>query len=383
MSRESRPRILVLVDTLRVGGPARLVTSSAIGLRRRGWDVRVAHLGIGDGSRFLAELEAAAVPVLDLALGALFDPRPALRLVGYLRRERINLLHSHNRYAHLIGRPAAALARSPVVSSVHYLTEDDLGWRGATRRMLDHLSARALCTRIVCVSEAQRQVYCRAAGLPSGRAEVLRTGIDTRRFLPDPAARARVRLTLGIPESALVYVAVAVLRPAKRVNLLLDALTRVRSRAGASRARLLVVGAGPERDALEAQAARLGLAETVCFLGLRADVPELLAAADIYVHPSQAEALPTGVLEAMAVGLPVVAADVGGVSEIVLDGETGWLVPPGDVEALAEAMLSLLDTTRRAALGESGRRWVQQHAGEDAWLDRFEALYQGAIRLSG
>jgi glycosyltransferase involved in cell wall biosynthesis len=108
---------------------------------------------------------------------------------------------------------------------------------------------------------------------------------------------------------------------------------------------------------------------------VRSDVPALLAAADVYVHPSLFEALPTSVLEAMAVGLPVIATRVGGVPEIVVDGRSGLLVPPRQIEPLAAAMVQLLEPAARDALGAAGRAWVEQHASARVWLDGLVDLY--------
>jgi glycosyltransferase involved in cell wall biosynthesis len=242
------------------------------------------------------------------------------------------------------------------------------------RRWLDHASARALCRVVITVSEAQRRVYQRAAGVKAERIQTCRHGVDTAVFRPDPAARERLRATLGLEPGALVFAVVALLRPGKGHADLLHALARVRLRAPA--VRVLAAGDGVERPRLEALAAGLGVADLVRFLGARSDVPALLAASDAYVHPSLAEALPTSVLEAMAVGLPVVATDVGGVPEIVAHERTGLLVPAGRPDRLADAMLRLTDPALRVAMGAAGRAWAQAHGSSTLWLDRVHALYR-------
>lgn len=377
----AEPRVLVLVDRLQVGGPGRLVVALATGLRGRGVDVRVAHLGLGEWEPLAAELAACGVTALNLRLGHLLDPRPEWRLAGYLRRERIDVVHTHNRYAHLVGRTAAMLAGRPVVSTVHYLQEMEPGWREAVRRWLDHMSARMLCSVVITVSEAQRRVYLRAAGIEDARVQLHRNGVDPALFRPDPVARGRQRSALGLPPEAPVLAVVGMFHPDKGIEFLLQALALIRPRAPA--ARLLVVGDGVERPALEALAHELGLGDVVRFLGVRSDVAALLAASDVYVHPSLSEALPTSVLEAMAVGVPVVATDVGGVSEIVAHGQTGLLVPAGRPDRLAEAMLQLMDPGLRMSMGASGRAWVQTHASTGLWLDGLHALYRAVGRPSG
>ena len=382
-------RVLLMIDRLNWGGAERVVVSLACGLHARGLDVRLMQMGSRGPHPWGAELLRAGVPVLDLGLRSLLDPRPVLWLAAYLRRERIDLLHTHLRYSDLVGRAAAALARRPVISTIHGIAEAQPGWREAVRRRLDYFSARAVCPLVLTVSDAQRQIYQRAARLDSARLETHRNGVDTARFRPDAAAREQLRAQLGVAPLTLLYVTVAILRPGKGVQHLLEAAALVQQQM--SDVRVLVIGPGEKGPELAAQAAQLGLADTVCFLGPRNDVPALLTAADVYVHPSLFEALPTTVLEAMATGLPVVATDVGGVPELVAHGTTGLLVPPARPALLAQAMLRLRDPALRSAFGAAGRAWVEGNASAAEWIDGIEKVYRrvarrsasGALRLDG
>ncbi|GJG87863.1 hypothetical protein tb265_30440 [Gemmatimonadetes bacterium T265] len=328
--------------------------------------------------RSLDALGDAGVPVLDLAVRSLFDPRPVLRLAAYLRREAVEVLHTHNRYAHLVGRPAAALAGRPVVSTDHWIVETDAGLRGAVRCRLDDLSARVFRGDMVMVSRAQRRAHEAMGRLRGARVTVIPNGIDTAAFRPDPEVRRRVRSRLGIPDDAPVLIAVAMLRPGKGHDHLLAAVARLRGAVPGLR--LLVVGDGGERAALECRSAALGLSDAVTFLGTRGDVGALLAAADVYAHPSLFESLPTSILEAMAAGLPVVACAVGGVPELVTDGATGFLVPAADPGALAAALARALQPGAAARLGGAGRAWVEMHGAIGPWVDRHAALYEAARR---
>jgi glycosyltransferase involved in cell wall biosynthesis len=208
------PSVLVVIDSLAVGGPSRTVVASATGLRRRGVDVRLAHLGIGDAGVMEAELQAGHVPVLNLALGSLANPSTALLLAAYIRRERLDVVHSHNRYGHLVGRLAAAAAGRPIVSTVHHLIEPAGTWRDLARRRLDDFTAR-WCTLILTVSEAQRRAYLRRVRLRPDHVETHRNGIDTSVFRPDSAVRARMRAELGVQDGAPLFVSVGALIQAK------------------------------------------------------------------------------------------------------------------------------------------------------------------------
>jgi glycosyltransferase involved in cell wall biosynthesis len=173
-------------------------------------------------------------------------------------------------------------------------------------------------------------------------------------------------------------VTVSVLREGKGLEDLLDAIPLVLGHART--ARFLIVGDGPLWSAVTARVAASHLQSSVTLLGQRADVEELLAASDVYVHPAHFEALPTSVLEAMAVGLPVVACDVGGIPEIVRHAQTGLLVQPRRPDLLAFAMLQLVSPGVREAMGASGRAWVETHASLDRWLDSLWSVYERVTR---
>src|SRR5262249_14128920 len=152
-------------------------------------------------------LSNAGVPWLDLhrRSSGLWDPRPVVALTRYLRLERIDLVHTHLRYANIVGRLAAALARRPAGSTIpigvfgaHPLVQPGVGWPAAVTRQLDYLTAHRLATAIITVSQAQREAYLKVAGVESGRVVTLFNGVDLNHFRPNPEARARVRAELGI-----------------------------------------------------------------------------------------------------------------------------------------------------------------------------------------
>ena len=371
---DSRFRTVLLIDTLDLGGPARVAVTLSVGLRARGVDAWVAHLGAGGRQPPLVdELRDARVPVVDLALRSLLDPRPTLRLARLLRTRGVRLLHTHNRYGHLVGRPAAAAARCPVVSTDHWIHETRTTWRDIVRDKLDVLCAQAFPGHVLMISDAQRRVHERLGRLPATHVDTIPNGVDTRRFRPDADARARVRTELGIANSAPVFVNVAMLREGKGHADLLTAMQLVTRHA--PDAILLIVGDGAERARLEAHASTLGLDDSVRFLGMRLDVAAILAAGDAYVHASHFETLPTSILEAMAVGLPVAATDVGGVRELVAHGHTGFLLPMANAPALARTMLQLCDPSVARTLGAAGRRWAESEGSMQRWVDRVAELY--------
>ena len=171
---------------------------------------------------------------------------------------------------------------------------------------------------------------------------------------------------------------VSVLRRGKGIEVLLEAVPEILRRV--PRARFVFVGDGPLRSSLDNQARSMGLGGCIRWLGFRRDIPALLEATDLFVRPSLEDAFPTVLLEAMAMGLPVVASRVGGIPEIVIPGQTGTLVEAGDAPGLAQAVSDLLlQPTERAACGEAARRRAQAEFSIQNWLSRLEALYREAM----
>jgi glycosyltransferase involved in cell wall biosynthesis len=229
-------------------------------------------------------------------------------------------------------------------------------------------------TRILPVSDYVRRRLLVSDHVPEAKATVLYNGIDLSRFQPPAESRAAIRLRLGVPPSDRVVASVGQLIQAKGFDHLVAAAALLKHRPDTT---FLIAGDGERRAALADQIARLGMVERVRLLGKRDDVQEILGAADVFVCPSVwDEALGYVILEAMSVGLPAVASEVGGIPEVVADGETGLLVPPRDPAALAQAIARLLDDpAARERMGRAGRRAVHEHFSLDSAIERTLALY--------
>jgi glycosyltransferase involved in cell wall biosynthesis len=370
MARTSARRRLLLTVYPPDGGAARHVVDLVRGLDMDQYEVDLACL---EGSQPWDELDGAAHVARHPLRGSHGRPGPAdwrdlpllLRLVG-----RADLIHAHSSKAGFLTRAAAAMRpgrRRRTLFTPH-------GWsfwaaahaEGRTYLALERLAAR-WCTALVAVSEAER-----AAGLAAGvgRTEqyrVIRNGIDLAPFAGEPSPRAGRIVFVGR------------LRRPKRVDLALEALRQVRT--AVPEATLDVVGDGPLRGELEALAGRLGLRDHVRFLGARNDLPQLLRDAQCLVLASDYEGCPLSVLEAMAAGVPVVATSVGGIPELVVEGETGILAPPGDAEALAAALRDVLVPRGRAQqLGAVGRARAQRLFSREQMVADTCALYDEICR---
>jgi glycosyltransferase involved in cell wall biosynthesis len=376
-------RPLWLIDSLTAGGAEALTAAVAGEARRRGWRLTVAFLKrLGDDG-YEAAVRATGVPVVHLAARHLRDAAAYRRLARLLRAGGFDLVHAHLAYASIWGAVAAPRAGLPLVATLHVAPPrvPPLSREGLRQRLMRGLLARR-AARVVAVSRALADTWI-DAGLPAGRLEVVHNGIDVAAYEPAADGAVDVRRELALPAGAPVLATVTVLRAGKGSEVLLEAFAALRRDHPA--AVLVVAGDGPLRPALEARAAELGLGGAVRWAGFRRDVPQLLAAADLFVLPSRWDAFPTAVLEAMAAGLPVVASHTGGIPEMVEDGVTGLLVPPGDAPALAAALSGLLAaaTGRRAEMGRRGRERAGAHFSLAAWADRLEALYRAVAGGGG
>jgi starch synthase (maltosyl-transferring) len=241
---------------------------------------------------------------------------------------------------------------------------------------LDRMTSRLACGS-VCVSKDVLRFSVERGGLDPARLTVIPNGVDPSRFDVPPADRA----SLGVPGDAFLALAVGRLDVQKGLPDLLDAVER--AAADVPALRLAVAGDGPLRGWLETEvAARPGLAGRVRLLGRRDDVPALMRAADLLVHASHWEGMPNVVLEAMAAGLPIVATAVEGVDELVVPGETGWIVPVRDPDAMALAIReAAADRDAAGRMGRAGRARASDEFSTARMVGRYESLWAGVLGL--
>ncbi len=360
-------RVLHVVENLDVGGLERVVVDLVRGARR----VETGVACLGDGGALASEVRAAGRPLWAMERRRGVDWFLLFRLARIARSFGAHVVHCHNRGPLVYGAPAARLAGGArVVFTAH-------GARTAGRPHAARWRRLGLVDRVVCVSDDAARIAIEGAGLDPSIVEVIPNGIDVSRF-DAPVDRVQVRSRLGIPADARVAGIVARLTPAKAHEVLLEAFDRLAIER--DDAWLVVVGDGECRDAVREHAERLRSRERVVLAGERRDVPSVLAAMDVFVLSSRTEGLAVTLLEAMAARLPVVATRVGGNAEVVVDGETGRLVPPGDPPALARAIAEVLDDAPRArAMGEAGRRRVEARFSVAAMVERYETIYASLV----
>jgi sugar transferase (PEP-CTERM/EpsH1 system associated) len=323
-----------------------------------------------NGDKVVAQqIRQLGIPVTDLGMSAPWRLDALWRLYRLLRRERPSILHTWMFHANIPGRILGKLAGVPIIIS----SERTMGQEGRVRRLLNRLTGW-LPDRIICVSQQVADFAAQEIGLPPAKLTVIRNGIDIDQFtdLPD---QQTARAMFGLPVPGKIMAAIGRPRPVKGFSYLLEAFAQIA--ADQPDLYLLFVGDGPEKRPLQTAAQQLPSANRVIFLGDQQEIPRLLAALDILVLPSLWEGLPNVVLEAMAAGLPVVATAVGGTPELVVEGETGLLVPPRDPATLAEAIVTLLtDPELARRLGENGRQRVTTQFTIQQTVAQTESLYQ-------
>jgi glycosyltransferase involved in cell wall biosynthesis len=287
-------------------------------------------------------LQAEGIEPVFLAR-AKWDPRALPDLIRVVRERDIDVVHVSGFKATMLGRAAALATGRATVLHIHDARPMPPWVRPIQRHLAPHTDMA------VAVSQAMRQTAIDDYGMPPERVRVLYNGVLSQAYARVPAdAGRRIRQELGLPQEARLIGIVGRVEPGKGVRPLLHAMPAIR--AACPDAALLVVGDGPIRKQCESLTADLGIAAAVRFTGYRGDVPELLAAMDVMAAPATAaEGLGYAVLEAMSAGVPVVASRCGGPAECLVHGESGLLVPMGDVAALAEALTGVL---RDARLGE-------------------------------
>jgi glycosyltransferase involved in cell wall biosynthesis len=369
--RASRtPGVLYLLETGGPGGAERMLLDLAqhvgpdwqpvVGVMKSGW--------------LRANATAAGIPCVMLQGDGLGDVGVLGSLVEAIAAHDVAVIHAHEFYMALVGAAGSLATGVPLVVTVHgkhYYPDR------RRRQAIYRLIARQAAT-LVTVSQDLRRFFCQTTRTPLDRVGVIYNGIALR----SPAERSRNLGLLDaarIPRSARIVGAVGNLYPVKgHLDLIRAARTIVARRP---ETHLIILGRGAEHDTLLAEASALGIADRVHLLGYREDVAQWLTVMDVFAMPSRSEGLPLSLLEAMGTGLPAVVTGVGGMVEVVRDGETGFVVPTGDVEELADRIAFLLgDPARTATMGAAARDLIVARFGLNRMMAEYRRVYGQAAR---
>jgi len=362
-------RILYLITKGDLGG-AQAHLLHLLGNVKNGKDVEVILAAGSEG--FLANMAREMVidfyvlPHLVHPLAPYSDIRALFHIEHMIKTLKPDIVHLHSSKAGILGRLAAYFRKTPVIFTAH-------GWaftEGASlKQKLLSIPAEAIVARlgghIITVSRYDYELALRYRVASAKQMTVVHNGIPDVDYRVDPSMRPVPRIVM-----------VARFSPQKDHALLLKALSHLRHESW----QLDFVGDGPLLASVSRLANELGIGERVRFLGVRSDIPEILAGSDIFVLTSRYEGFPISILEAMRAGLPVVASDVGGVSEVVLEGQTGFLIPRGNWKTLHSRLKTLLTNPElRVRMGKEGRKRYEQLFTLDRMVNKTLRVYEHVL----
>jgi glycosyltransferase involved in cell wall biosynthesis len=338
-----------------------------------------------NGGRLSDELARSGIPVTVCDEARLGIARLLAAVTVHLKKTRPQIVHSHRYKEHILGALAGRLSQHPLtIQTYHGLEENLPGWAGLKMGLYNRINAavsRSTADGIVGVSSGITRVL--EGRYPSADVRCIRNGIDVERVVPT-LARSMTRAQLGIGPDTYLIGTVGRLMPIKGFEYLIDAFARLARLAGPKEKRLVIVGDGPLRAALEQCAERHGVSRAVTFLGTRTDVYNLMAAFDVFVLSSLYEGVPMVLLEAMAIGVPIVASCVGGVPEILEDGKHALLVPAKNAGALARGIETLaLNSALRTGMAGAARERVESRFSIEASAASVHEMYRSLIDREG
>ena len=374
-------KILLLTASLAPGGAETVVAQLATALRSGGCTVAVVSMLMP--TAFVDELEAAGVQVVSLGMRPdRLNVTGIWRFFSFLRKFRPDIIHAHMFHASILARIARFTTGIPAICTIHSEIEcshrknSASRWREWVYRVTD-----AAASQTTAVSESVRQRYVDKKIVPAHRIEVIDNGVDAERFRPKAEQRRRTRASLDW-HGSFVWLAVGRLAIAKDYPNLIDAFQEVHLEFPESR--LAIAGEGTLRPQIEELIRHHRLQYAVSLLGMRSDVPQLMNACDAFVMPSAWEGAQLVLLEAAACARPLVATNVGVAPQIVIPGNTGFLVPPQSVADLSQAMKQLMNLSpdRLEQMGSTARKCVTDKFTLGSAFRRYQNLYEGMLTTS-
>ncbi|HKN19727.1 MAG TPA: GT4 family glycosyltransferase PelF [Dissulfurispiraceae bacterium] len=361
-----RPKVILqLIESWGPGGAEKVLLELCRGVDKKHFYPVVILLH--DGWLY-DKLKESGIEAIVVSNKYSYDPLFLWELFGIIRKFKVDIIHSHEFMMNVYGSLAGLLTGIPVIATVHGKKYFHEHWR---RRFAYRVTARF--SSMIAVSRDLKQFISEKTGASGNKIGVIYNGINCAAYGNGDAAS--LRKELGLASGAPVIGMIGNLYKVKGYPFFLQAAREIlKTFPGAV---FLIVGRGELQEALEQQAAELGLGDSIRFLGFREDIPDLLNLIDIFVLSSLSEGLSLSILEAMAAGKPVVATNVGGNPEVIVEGSTGFLVPVGDPEALARRIMTFLsDPGSARGMGQEARKRVLENFSVEAMTMRYQSLYR-------
>ncbi len=361
--------VLRVVSNLGTGGVQRRLVSLLPYIDNKKFNITVCAFKDGPLKQTLTEVGSK---VFIVPRKFKFDPLCIIRLFKIIKSEKIQIVHTHAHKPNTTARIAAILARAPVIIANEHNVDE---WKSTFQKLIDCFLSR-FTNRIIVVSKGV-QKFCQSTGIPSCKFRLIYNGVEVDKF-KNKNFREIKRKELGINENACVVGTVGRIHPQKGHEFLIQVVEKLLVEHQSLI--FLIIGEGYLKNEFILKVKSLNLSKNILFLGEREDIPELLSCMDIFVLPSIREGFPNTILEAMASSLPVVATDVGGVRELIIANETGFIVPPADIPALYESLSKLIkDKDLRVQMGNAGFERVKEFSIEKMAKET-EDLYQELIK---
>ncbi|MCK4325604.1 GT4 family glycosyltransferase PelF [bacterium] len=360
-----RAKILYVIATMDIGGAERQLVELVKRLNKDKYDVTVCCLT--RGGPLEEDLKEAGIKYCILWKRFKFDFSVILKLIRLLRREKADILHTYMFTSNSFGRVAGILARVPeIIISEHCV---DI-WKNRFHFFIDKILLH-WTDKVICVSNGVRKFYVNRIGISEGKTVTIYNGIALGHLHTNAEVTAN---KYGLCSEGRIIGAIGRLIVQKGLKYLIHAMAITLKQV--PQTKLLIIGDGPERGNLCELAGRLGITDKVIFLGFQKDITRFLRTMEILAMPSLFEGLPVVALEAMTLEKPVIATKILGVDEVVEDGKTGVLVPPRNPDALAHAIIELLnDVEESKRMGMAGRERVEKYFNVNLMVKKYEDVY--------
>ncbi|MGQ9603057.1 MAG: glycosyltransferase [bacterium] len=378
MDAKSNNRIDVvhLIGFLAAGGAERNLYYLAPHLAKSKF--RYAIVCLFTKGEFAPIVESTGVPVFELRYRQRFTIQTIIRLTRFLRRNKVKILHAHLFHAAFIGRIAAWLAGTPIIIDHSRGLYPPKRWY---HRFFERLAIIIRTDLRLSVSNEIANDMVENEWTPRSKIRIVTSGVDPDHFQVPEDIRCSTRKALGL-EGCIVIGTIGRLIEAKGFDLLIEVASLLREQD--NRIKFLLIGYGPLEDSLRSEILRRNLSDCIYMLGKRTDIPALLSAMDIYLTTSRSEGVPVTLFEAMAAGKPIVATSVGGIPDVIEDGKDGILVPSRDPEAIARAIMRLLnDKALAESLVANARKKFLENYSTQAVLSKMENIYAELIEKKG
>jgi glycosyltransferase involved in cell wall biosynthesis len=362
-----RIKVLHLITSLEVGGAQH---GLLLGLPRFDKD-KYEHVlcSIMDRMQMAQQFREAGIEVHSLGLSKKTDLAVVHRLRSFLIKQRPDILHTYLLHGNVLGRIVGRLVGVPAIIGSERTIGQTRRWGRLATRITNPLT-----DAVEVNSEIGGWAIEKDLGVPREKVELVRSGLDLKAF-SEPTRRTEIRSELNLNNDQHLVVYIGRLRPVKGVEYGLKAFAKAQAKQ--PNIHMALAGEGEQLDYLKNLAKELGITENVTFLGVRNDLPDLLAAADSVLMPSLNEGFPRTAIEAMAAGKPIIATRVGGTPEAIVDGETGILVPSKDIPAMASALTTLVgDRELQSHLGTAGRERTENNYSVENYVARLDGLYR-------